>query len=293
MQNKSPSNTHQRCYIGLTQWQHSAWQASLLLRSRHQHLLNAYSRHFSSVEGNSTFYALPQADTINQWKIESSDTFKFCFKFPQQITHQRQLKHCANETVEFLNRIKPLEEKLGLLCIQLPENFNLNALENLSKFLETLSSDFEYAVEIRNLCFFDKKETEKTFNQLLYRHNINRISFDTRALFTSQANDIHTLKAQAHKPKLPVHAITTGNSPMVRFISAQDWLSSHSYLEPWVNKATQWIKEGKTPYFFFHTPDNAHAPELASLFVSLLEEQLLNCCLFSPWPSAKEQPSLF
>lgn len=283
----------QRCYIGLTQWQHSAWHETVLARGKKQHILNAYTRHFSSVEGNSTFYGLPKVETIEQWRTESTEQFKFCFKFPQSITHQHQLRHCETETTEFLHRLNPLGDKLGLLCIQLPERFDHNALPDLSLFLESLPSAFEYTVEIRNLCFFDKADTEKAFNQLLLKHNVNRSTFDTRALFADPASDPISLKAKSHKPQLPVHAIATGNSPMVRFISAQKWTDSTCYLEPWINKAIRWMDEGKTPYFFFHTPDNAEAPELANYYVNLLEQHRPDCCLFSPWQQPKSQSTLF
>lgn len=291
MQSLNPSQPS--CYIGLTQWQHSAWQETILARRRQQHILNAYSHYFSSVEGNSTFYGLPKVDTVKQWKKEAADHFRFCFKFPQLITHERQLQHSLTETTEFLNRISILESKLGLLCIQLPESFNYQNLGSLSNFLDTLPHSFEYAVEVRNLCFFNKGKEEKELNQILSKHAVNRISFDTRPLFANTANDIASLKAQKHKPKVPVHALTTGNSPMVRFISAQDWQSSIAYLEPWINKAVNWISEGKTPYFFFHTPDNAEAPELARFFVQLLEQKIPGCCIFKPWIDSEKQSALF
>jgi uncharacterized protein YecE (DUF72 family) len=47
----------------------------------------------------------------------------------------------------------------------------------------------------------------------------------------------------------------------------------------------QWLSEGKTPYAFFHTPDNQLAPELARLFAEDLfaitgeSHQVLQ-----PWP---------
>lgn len=292
MHKKTDTPQH-RCYIGLTQWQHSAWHDTVLARGKHQHILNAYAQHFSSVEGNSTFYGLPKAETVTQWDVESTNNFKFCFKFPQTITHQHQLKHCDTETTEFLNRLSPLEAKLGLLCIQLPEKFDQHALQYLSAFLDSLPSTFEYAVEIRNLCFFNKGDTERAFNQLLLKHNVNRISFDTRALFANSAADPISLKAKSHKPQLPVHALATGHSPMVRFISAQKWIDSTSYLQPWIRKAITWMDEGKTPYFFFHTPDNAEAPELANYFVHLLEQHKPGCCIYTPWQQPESQSALF
>lgn len=285
--------TKTRCFIGLTQWQHAAWQDNCLYRNPNSHVLSAYSKHFSSVEGNTTFYGLPKSSTVDQWFAEATNRFKFCFKFPQQISHQNQLRHCARETTDFFHCLAALQEKMGLLCIQLPSTFGPNALSDLATYLDSLPTDWRYAVEIRHLEFFQKGEAEQTLNQILTERNCNRISFDTRALFAHPADDPISLKAKEHKPQLPVHAISTGSSPMIRFITPLDWQWGTTYLEPWIKKAVEWMRQGKTPYFFFHTPDNAEAPALAAYFVERLQQEVPNCCLFTPWSKQTQQDSLF
>ena len=271
------------CYIGLTQWQHAQWQETLLQRSQFDSPLKAYAKHFSSVEGNTTFYGLPKPETVQQWHKDSSSDFRFCFKFPQSITHQQQLSHCAEETTEFLERLAPLAQKLGILCIQLPASFGYEALPQLKAFLSQLPKEFTYGVEVRHLDFFDKHDKEKAFNQLLSAFNVNRITFDTRALFAHPASDAISLKAKEHKPQLPVHAVCTGDAPMVRFITPLDWQWGQTYLAPWIAKTVEWLDAGKTPYFFFHTPDNAEAPALAKYFVEQVHQHRPQCCLLSPW----------
>ena len=79
---------------------------------------------------------------------------------------------------------------------------------------------------------------------------------------------------------------------MVRFITPLDWQWGKVYLEPWIQKAVLWMQQGKTPYFFFHTPDNAEAPALAAYFVERLHQEVPNSCLFAPWPEQSQQDSL-
>lgn len=284
---------HPTCLIGLTQWQHSAWQDNLLQRGSNTHVIHAYSRYFSSVEGNSTFYGLPKPDTVQQWFNETPERFRFCFKFPQAITHRDQLTRCDGEANAFFRTVEPLGDKLGLLCIQLPAAFSPDSLPVLKKFLKGLPEQFNYAVEIRHLDFFNKGDEEQQFNRLLAAHGINRISFDTRALFAHTADDPVTLKAKEHKPEVPVHALATGDYPMVRLITPMDWRWAVPYLTPWLDKAVSWIAAGKTPYFFFHTPDNAEAPDLAAYFVDALEARLPGVCQFDPWPAPQTNQSLF
>ena len=282
------------CYIGLTQWQHADWQESVLKRAQQASPLRAYAQHLSSVEGNTTFYGLPKDDTVAQWQQDTPEHFRFCFKLPQTITHQRQLRACQAELNEFFKKLAPLQGKLGLLCIQLPKQFSAADIPTLAQFFSLLAADFNYGVEVRHEDFFNKQASEQTFNQLLLQHNINRIHFDTRALFAHPATDPVSLKAKAHKPQVPVHALSTAEQPMIRFITPLDWQWGTTYLTPWINKAVQWLDEGKTPYFFFHTPDNAQAPQLARYFVDELEKRRPQRCLFDPWSEiTASQDSLF
>ncbi|PIE23618.1 MAG: hypothetical protein CSA60_04150 [Neptuniibacter caesariensis] len=288
------SNTQQGiCYIGLTQWQHAAWQGHLLQRPSGTHVLSAYSRYFSTVEGNTTFYGLPKPETVEQWARESADQFRFCFKFPQQVTHKNQLRSCSQETTAFLQRLSPLQEKIGLLCIQLPASFSGDNLVALKQYLDTLPNDFSYAIEIRHHDFFAKGAIEREFNQLLMEKSINRISFDTRSLFAHPATDPVSLQAKEHKPKVPVHAIATATNPMLRLIAPLDWQWSRDYLVPWVGKLQTWLDEGRSPYIFLHTPDNAEAPELAAYFVEMIEEAKPDSCRFTPWQTYSTQGSFF
>lgn len=282
------------CFIGLTQWQHAAWQEQLLLRPASASSLSAYARYFSSVEGNTTFYGLPKPESVKLWHNDTPATFRFCFKFPQEITHKQQLRHCEKATTEFLNRLNPLHSKLGVLSIQLPAGFSTEALPVLAHFLSSLPSDFHYGVEVRHLDFFNKGDEEQAFNQLLQAHGINRITFDTRALFAHPADDAISLKAKEHKPQLPVHALATADQPLIRFITPLDWQWGCAYLQPWLDKAVLWLEQGKSPYFFFHTPDNAEAPALAKWFVEQLQQRCPDKVLFTAWQTSRtQQTNLF
>lgn len=84
-------------YIGLPQWSHPKW-VPLGITS-----LEDYARHFNCVEGNTTLYALPKADIVSRWYEQTSDNFRFCFKFPATISHQAALRDCDDLTLEFFH----------------------------------------------------------------------------------------------------------------------------------------------------------------------------------------------
>lgn len=279
------------CYIGLPQWNHPEWSNGPLAGNSNTHPLGRYARYFSSVEGNTTFYGLPSPEAVKRWKDEIPDHFRFCFKFPQSITHHLQLSHCHQELKELFECMALFEEKLGLLCIQLPESFSPRSLPKLNQFLESLPVEFNYSIEVRHTGFFKKDESERQFNRMIMARGINRTTFDTRALFTLPADDHATREALTAKPNLPVHVLATGLNPMVRLITAMNWQESTAFLSPWINKATQWLDEGRSPFFFFHTPDNAAAPIVAQHFVQLLSAQRPNQVCFTDWPIHTQQQS--
>ncbi|MFC6671770.1 DUF72 domain-containing protein [Marinobacterium aestuariivivens] len=282
------------CYIGLPQWHHPDWGHSALSGSRRQPALERYAAHFSTVEGNSTFYALPAADTVQRWYAETPAGFRFCFKFPQTISHKQSLRHCTAELRTFFDSIAPLETKLGQLFLQLPARCGPASLETLTAFLAALPEGYRYGLEVRHPGFFDKGDAERRLNRMLMERGINRTLFDTRALFALPADDDLSRDALQKKPRVPLHVIATGTAPMVRFITPLDWQRGLPWLEPWVGKVAHWLGEGRTPYLFFHTPDNRESPELARLFAERLLQRCPGVQGFSPWsPGIRQQETLF
>jgi uncharacterized protein YecE (DUF72 family) len=127
-------------------------------------------------------------------------------------------------------------------------------------------------VEVRHPDFFNRGDEEKALNSLLHEYGIDRVCFDSRALFSRPAVTDEEKDAHRKKPRLPVHAINTANNPIIRFIGSMDTHHNDQYLMPWVKKITQWNQEGIVPTIFIHTPDNVNAPEQAALFHQLLRD---------------------
>ncbi|NRA21824.1 MAG: DUF72 domain-containing protein [Oceanospirillaceae bacterium] len=278
-------------HTGLAQWHHRQWYQSL---SSSKRSLSQYSSCFSTVEGNSSFYALPSIADLRNWAETTPDDFKFCFKFPREISHKQSLIHCSRQVSDFLNRISLLNGKLGVIWLQLGHKFSADALQHLEKFLAQLPNDFDYAVEVRHLDFYRKDEVERQFNQLLIKHNVNRVVFDTRSLFGDDTLvDEATLEAKRAKPKVPTHVIRTGHHPFIRVIVPMDRALGAWVLEQWVNKVLQWIEQGVVPYMFFHTPDNATAPQLAVKFNRMLHQQNPEVALLCDWAEDDRQTALF
>lgn len=280
-------------YIGLPQWKHPRWDQSFQTDSQQPDLAQ-YATSFSSVEGNTTFYGLPERETVLRWRAQTPASFRFCFKFPQSISHVARLRGCDTELKQYLERMLLLEQQLGMLCLQLPATFGPHDVPELARFLLHLPAGIRYALEVRHFAFFQGGEAERSLNRLLMETGINRVSFDTRALFAHPETDAVTREALAQKPRLPLRVLATGSSPMIRFIAPLALEQGYTWLEPWVGQVLKWVDEGKTPFMFMHTPDNALAPELARWFAAKLAQQRPGIRGFVDWSTLpRRQPGLF
>lgn len=260
--------------LGLPQWNHPQWRGAVYPpRCDVGECLHYYSRAFDAVEGNTTFYALPNETTVARWKEQTAESFRFCFKLPQGVTHRSALRHCDTELNQFFQRLSPLAQRLGPFMVQLPAEFGPPDLPVLDAFLKRLPAEFEYAVEVRHPGFFAKGDAERQLNRLLLSRQIDRVCFDSRALFSVPPVSDAEIDAQRKKPQLPVHAIATGPRPLLRLIGHSDTERSLHYWQPWLGKLSQWLEQGLAPYVFVHAPDNGSAPRQAEQFYQALAEK--------------------
>ncbi|MBW4535938.1 MAG: DUF72 domain-containing protein [Pleurocapsa minor HA4230-MV1] len=87
-------------YLGCAVWSYKDWVGNLYPpKSQPRDFLNLYSRRFTTVEGNTTFYAIPSAQTIEKWVEQTPPGFKFCPKLHRQITHQGLLTPRISEAI--------------------------------------------------------------------------------------------------------------------------------------------------------------------------------------------------
>src|SRR5215475_12003233 len=117
-------------------------------------MLSYYSRRLPAVEINNTFYRLPQASMIENWKDQVPESFRFSIKATQKITHIKRLKNVADETKYLMETTALLNERLGVVLFQLPPNMKQD-LERLREFLDSIGTDCRMAFEFRHDTWFD------------------------------------------------------------------------------------------------------------------------------------------
>lgn len=85
--------------------------------------LERYSRVFSAVEINSSFYRPHRESTYLRWREAVPDDFRFSVKIPRTITHEFRLARCEELLRCFLEPLSALGNKLGCLLVQLAPSF--------------------------------------------------------------------------------------------------------------------------------------------------------------------------
>ena len=279
-------------HIGLTQWGFKEWTGNFYTEeAKAGEFLTQYASVFNAVEGNTTFYRAPDTETVKRWGEQVPSHFKFCFKFPQSITHYKRLKNVTEEVLSFLDLFTPIRSKLGPFHIQLSSQFSYNEFEKLEGLIEILPGHLSFAVEVRHPDFYDRGKKERHLDDLLSSYGINRVVFDTRRLHNLKVEDASVLNAQKKKPKLPVRFDSTGANPFIRYVGGNEVIQNESHLKEWTIILANWIRDGKHPYMFIHSPDTLHAPKLARYFHQELS-RLIELEPLPDWPVNRKDKQL-
>jgi uncharacterized protein YecE (DUF72 family) len=248
-------------------WTYAPWNgrylpAALPPRER----LRAYATWCNAVEGNTTFYATPTVSTVQAWAEQTAPDFRFILKLPRDVTHERRLSGVEQPMRAFLDAIEPLGPRAHALWIQLPPSFGPADLGALGGFMRRLPREYRYAVEVRHRAFFTGQDAQRRLERGLRSAGAEWLSFDTTALFDGVPASDAEREARTKKPRLPRRTDALTDRPVVRYIGRDDKARTAAGWQPWVETVTGWLREGRSPTVFIHTPDNVEAPELARRF---------------------------
>lgn len=282
-------------YLGCPVWNCDAWKGTVYRRKTPRNRwLEDYSRAFDTVEGNSTFYGLPSLETAERWAESTPDGFRFCLKFPKAITHDSRLIEADRQTLIFLKILNILAEahRLGPTFLQLPPDFSAIEWHALEKYLHQLPKELPFAVEVRHGDYFDSAEHEQRLNDLLQHLDMDRVLFDSRALYSKPPRDETERVSQGRKPKSPFRTTVTGAHPFVRIVGRNRLEECQLWLDEWAETTAGWIQAGLTPFIFTHSPDDAFAPDLARHFHKSVMSKLSTVPARPEFPGETELPPI-
>ena len=227
-------------HVGTSGYSYKEWKGNFYPEDLPpKEMLAYYSRHLPAVEINNTFYRLPQASMIENWREQVPESFRFSIKATQRITHIKRLKNCSEETRYLLDTASLLGDRLGVVLFQLPPNSKKD-LERLCEFLDCLPEKIRCAFEFRHESWFE----DDTFATLQAK-NCALVVSDTDA------------------------------KPLDDIISTADWgylrMRKTSYepqdLKEWMKRVRN--QKWSDAFIFFKHEDEGVGPKLAAKFLKL------------------------
>ena len=281
----------ERYYLGCGIWSKREWVGKLFSsQAKPEDYLREYASVFNAVEGNSTFYGLPTRETLQRWSSKTHEDFRFCFKFPRRISHQKRLVDADFETLQSIDLLSWLDVRLGPFFLQLPPSFGPSHLPSLDRFLENLPADHQYAVEVRHAGF--NGEAAADLYRMLAKRGIDRVILDNRSLLAPEAREASDGAPQPATP-MPTHLLASVRRPFIRYVGHRELEFNLPILAEWAVLIAQWIDEGRTPYVFVHTTDDIYAPHIGRNLHYLISEQT-DVGEMPSWPGERDrQLSLF
>jgi uncharacterized protein YecE (DUF72 family) len=268
-------------YVGCPIWSWKGWVGNFYPEgTKPSEFLGEYTRRLTTVEGNTTFYAVPAQKTLEGWKEEMPETFRFCPKVPKAISHEGKLTENIERAREFIDIMSQLGTRLGPMFLQLPPRYSPKLLGDLTAFLAQWPREIRLAVEVRHLDWFDAPHDD-ALNQVLTEHDMARVTIDTRPIRDLNGDEIlagsvyqSLVEARERKPDVPVVPKRTSDFIFVRYIGHPEIEVNESYLKEWGDYVISPLQSGGDVYMFCHSPNNFAAPWLCRRIYSQVEKKV-------------------
>ncbi|MBU4538492.1 MAG: DUF72 domain-containing protein [Weeksellaceae bacterium] len=218
--------------------------------------LTYYGTQFNSIELNATFYGMPSPDQVQMWKEKTPAGFKFFPKITNTVSHFRRLLNITDVVTQFATAVLNFDEKLGMVFLQLHDNFKPKDYERLEKFVQDWPQEVPLAVELRNNEWFSDEEIFNKTCGLFEEYNITNIIVDTAG-----RRDM-------------LHMRLTTPVAFIRYVGANAE-SDYTRLDDWLERIKIWKSEGlEKLYFFIHQNVEKASPLLSAYFIENLNKAL-------------------
>src|SRR5437868_9669280 len=211
--------------------------------------LEYYASQFNCVELNATFYKRYWEKQYTAWREGVPADFRYFPKFNQSITHFSRLKDVDEKVEQFMENVTFLKEKLGMLFLQMHNNFGAKDFDRVQGFVEKWTYDTPLAMEFRKEEWFADANISAQLYELLESHGITNILVDTAG-----RRDM-------------MHMRLTTPTAFVRWVGANH-PSDKPRLDEWVERIASWKEQGlKELCFFVHQNVEKESPLLSAHFI--------------------------
>lgn len=217
--------------------------------------LQYYSMQFNSIELNATFYRIFPESTVNNWEAKTPKEFKFFPKVPQLISQFKRLKDCDGIVEEYLTSISNLGNKLGMIFLQMPQNFSPKSIDDLEVFMENWPKEYQLALELRHKDWYENTQVAERLYHMLEANAISHVITDTAG-----RRDL-------------MHMRLTSPYAFIRYTGANHE-SDYTRMDDWLDRFHIWKEQGlKGFYFFVHQNLEKASPLLSAYFIEKLNDR--------------------
>jgi uncharacterized protein YecE (DUF72 family) len=217
--------------------------------------LTHYSRHFSTIELNTTHYRIPTPELVQQWGERTEPGFVFCPKVPQLISHQSDFGQSLRATDQFLAGLAAFGSRLGIPFLQLPPSFTPQRGKALFAYLADWPADVPLAVEFRHPDWFSRLRLFNRAFDLLEELGISVVITDTAG-----RRDV-------------IHQRLTTPRVFIRFVGNRLHATDYLRIDSWVRRIQRWLAAGvQQVYFIVHQPEEHLCVDLAIYAVEQLNQ---------------------
>ncbi len=129
----------QHIHIATSGWSYKHWKEIFYPpKMKATDYLSYYAKHFDITEINTSFYRLPNPETVLGWMKKVPRGFKFCPKMSRYLSHMKKLREPEESLERFFEVFEPMKNTMGPVLIQLPHmiKFNYEVSDNLFKLLK-------------------------------------------------------------------------------------------------------------------------------------------------------------
>lgn len=254
-------------FVGCPVWACKGWVGNFYPDdTKPADYLREYGRRLTTIEGNTTFYAVPGPKAIEHWLSETPESFRFCPKIPKSISHEGLLAPRIAAAHEFIVVMRSLGGRLGPMFLQLPPRYSPRFMDDLQLFLDEWPADCRLAVEVRHVDWFEPPHHAQ-LQALLSSHNMARVAIDTRPIRKLEGHRILAgtvyatlLEARRQKPDVPVVPERTTDFLFVRYIGHPQMEINAPLLEEWAHHIAAALQSGSDAFVFCHSPETLAAP---------------------------------
>jgi len=147
-------------YLGTSGFAYDEWKHGVFYPEglKNREMLSYYASRFPSVEINYTFRRFPTEKSMEAWKAQTPEGFRFTLKANQRITHFKRLADVDEDVRDFLDRARLLGDRLGTILYQCPPTlqYDRGLIESFVGYLPphpTAAMEFRHPswVEARDL----------------------------------------------------------------------------------------------------------------------------------------------